>query len=127
MLQTAVKVFGVVFVLLGILGFIPALAPDGHLLGVFEVGVVHNLIHLVSGLAALATGFSGEAASRLYFQVFGVVYGLVALLGLFYGDKALLGIVEHNVADIFLHVLIAGTALYLGFGTRPKRADTIEV
>lgn len=127
MLQTAAKVFGVVFITLGVLGFVPALTPDGNVLGLFEVGAVHNIIHLASGIAALATGFSSEAASRLYFQIFGVVYGLVALLGFVYGDRDLLGIVEHNVADIFLHVVIAASALYLGFGTRAGTAKPTDV
>lgn len=121
------KAFGVVFVTLGILGFVPALTPDGKLLGIFEVGTVHNIIHLASGLVALATGFSSEYASRKYFQVFGVVYGLVTVLGIFYGNNDILGIVEHNVADIFLHAAITAATLYLGFGYRDRGVHTTAV
>jgi preprotein translocase subunit Sss1 len=127
MLQAAAKIFGFVFLLIGVLGFVPALTPDGHLLGIFEVGGIHNIIHLLSGVAALATGYSSPAASRLYFQIFGVVYALVALLGFVYGDKALFGIVEHNMADTFLHVVIAGTALYFGFASKPEPVRNKEV
>ena len=120
MLANISKVFGVVFLLVGILGFVPALTPDGHLLGIFAVNGVHNRIHLPSGAVALAAGFSGYKASKLYFQVFGVVYGLVTLLGFFYMDMPILGIVAHNTADIFLHLVITAAALALGFGNIVK-------
>lgn len=123
MLSNIAKVFGVVFLLIGVLGFVPALTPDGHLLGIFEVNAVHNVIHLLSGAVALAAGFTGYRESKLYFQVFGVVYGLVAVLGLFYGENAILGIVAHNMADLLLHIVIAGAALTLGFANVVKDDD----
>lgn len=122
LVQKAATVFGVVFVLVGILGFIPAFTPNGHLLGIFEVNGVHNMIHLLSGVAALVMS-RAHSSARLYFQIFGVVYGLVTLLGIFHGDNDLLGIVAHNVADIFLHIIITAAALYFGFGTPRDRAD----
>lgn len=117
MVKTAAMIFGIVFILIGILGFIPAFTPDNHLLGIFEVGGLHNIIHLVSGVAALI-GSMSYSYSQTYFKVFGVVYGLVTVLGVLYMDKAILGIINHNVADIFLHGAITGAALYLGFGTQ---------
>jgi uncharacterized membrane protein len=126
MVRIAARIFGIVFLLIGILGFFPVFTPNNNLLGIFEVNTVHNLIHILSGLAALA-GSTSYAYSRLYFQVFGVVYGLVTLLGVFYGNSALLGIVAHNVADIFLHAVITAGALYLGFGTPRKEAATSEL
>jgi hypothetical protein len=125
MVRLAAKVFGVVFLLVGVLGFVPALTPDGHLLGIFHVNTVHNLVHLASGAVALAAGLSSLKASLLYFQVFGIVYGLVAVLGFIYGDNAILGLVANNMGDNLLHVVIAATALYLGFGapvTQESRA-----
>lgn len=123
LVQRAATVFGAVFILVGILGFIPAFTPNGHLLGIFEVNGVHNVIHLLSGVAALVLSRTHKNA-RLYFQVFGVVYGLVTLLGVFYGDNDLLGIVAHNIADIFLHLVITAAALYFGFGTPRDETHT---
>ena len=74
----------------------------------------------MSGVAALAAGFSGYKSSKMYFQVFGVIYALVAVLGVFYGDNDILGLVAHNMADLVLHVVIAATALTLGFGNVVK-------
>lgn len=116
MIRTAAKLFGYVFVAIGILGFVPGLAPDGHLLGIFHINTLHNIIHLASGAVALMAGYASYKASRTYFQVFGIVYALVALLGLMSGDNDILGLVANNGADNLLHIAIAAAALYLGFG-----------
>ena len=115
MLKPAAIIFGIFFIVAGIGGFVPALAPDGMLFGIFMVGPVHNTIHLASGAAALLCAFAGAGAARKYFQIFGVVYLLVALLGFVYGNEPLMGMVEHNKADIGLHIAIAAVALFLGF------------
>ena len=115
MVRTAAKVLGAIFVVIGVLGFVPAFTPDGNLLGIFHVNEIHNIIHIASGLVALAAGFSSYAHSRLYFQVFGVVYALVAVLGL----------VASNLADTLLHIAIAAAALYLGFGTPKEDAARV--
>ena len=120
MIRLAAKVFGAVFVLVGLLGFVPALTPDEHLLGIFHVNALHNVIHVASGLVALAVGFTSGKSSKLYFQIFGIVYGLVAVLGFFYGDEAILGLVSNNMADTLLHVAIAATALGIGFGAKAE-------
>jgi len=115
MLKTLAIIFGVVFIAVGILGFVPGITNNNMLLGIFHVNAMHNIVHLLSGAVALATGFMGTKAARIYFQVFGVVYGLVALLGFVVGDGMLLGLISNNMADTWLHVVIAATALYLGF------------
>lgn len=120
MLANISKAFGAVLLVVGLLGFVPALTPDGLLLGIFHVNALHNVIHILSGVAALAAGFSGYRYSKLYFQVFGVVYALVAVLGVFYGNDPILGLIAHNYADLFLHIAIAATALTLGFGNVVK-------
>jgi hypothetical protein len=113
MIQKLAWIFGAVFVLVGVLGFVPALTPDGYLLGIFEVDTLHNVIHLLSGILALGAAWTG-AYARLYFQVFGVVYGAVTVVGFLQGDTVL-GLFTVNVADHFLHFAIAAAALYAGF------------
>lgn len=119
MLNRIAVAFGVVLVAVGALGLVPALVPDGKLLGLFEVNTLHNVVHLVTGLVALAVGINGDVASRTFFRVFGVIYALVAVLGLVYGEQPLLGLVANNYADVGLHAVIALAALYLGFAVRP--------
>lgn len=125
MLKRAAIIFGIAFVAAGILGFVPGVTTaDGYLLGIFHVDAAHNIIHLVSGAVALYAGMQSESLSRLYFQAFGVIYAVVALLGLFYGREPLLGFIAHNPADVVLHLVIAVVALYLGFVYREHRPIT---
>jgi hypothetical protein len=115
MVKTMATVFGVVFLLVGILGFVPGITENGHLLGIFHVNTAHNIVHILSGVAALiAAGISFKAAVN-YFRIFGLIYGLVAVLGFFGGDQPVLGIIANNTADNWLHVAIALVALTLGF------------
>ena len=115
---------GVVFVAVGVLGFVPPLVPDGKLLGLFEVNTLHNVVHLATGLIAIVVGMNGDGASRMFFRVLGVIYLLVAALGFFYGEQPLLGLVANNNADTGLHLAIAVVMLYLGFAMRPAALTT---
>ncbi|TMG94268.1 MAG: DUF4383 domain-containing protein [Betaproteobacteria bacterium] len=127
MLKNIAIAFGIVFIIVGILGFVSAVTPNGLLLGYFEVNPAHNVVHLATGVVALIVAFASEKAMRLFFQIFGVIYALVALMGFFMGNQPLLGIVAINAADNWLHVLIAIVALYLGFGMKaaePAAATT---
>lgn len=123
MIKTLAWVFGIGFLAVGILGFVPALTPDGHLLGIFEVDPLHNVIHLLSGALALGAVWLGNYA-RLYFQVFGVVYGFVAVVGFLQGDTVL-GLITANTADHALHLAIAAVALWAGFGMKERSAPSV--
>jgi hypothetical protein len=127
MLKKAALVFGIVFVVIGIGGFLPFLVTKDSagmdlLLGLFMVSALHNVIHLVSGVAALASSAT-EKYARLYFQVFGVVYALVTVIGFVQGDTVL-GLIHVNMADNLLHLVIALASLYLGFGMKSTERAT---
>src|SRR5690242_16853272 len=111
MLKTAAVLFGIVFLLVGILGFVPGVTNDQMLLGIFHVNAAHNVVHLVSGAVALWAGMATASCARMFFRVFGIVYALVALLGFFVGNGMLLGLISNNMADTWLHVIIAVVAL----------------
>jgi hypothetical protein len=121
MVKTAAILFGIVFLAIGALGFVPSITTPmadgsgGMLLGIFHVNTMHNIVHLASGAVALLCGMSGFAASRTYFRIFGVIYALVAVLGFMKGDGMLLGLISNNMADTYLHVGIAVVSLFLGF------------
>ncbi len=117
-IQKAAKWFGIIFIVIGVLGFIPGLTKDGMLLGIFQVDAVHNVIHLLSGIVALLCAGSMSNA-KTYFKIIGVVYALVTILG-FVGSGSVLGFIMVNIADNILHLLIAVIALVLGFGG-PKK------
>ncbi|NCN52258.1 DUF4383 domain-containing protein [Candidatus Parcubacteria bacterium] len=105
------QVFGVVFLLIGILGFVPGITTTGHLLGIFEVDILHNVIHILTGILALV--FAGSAA-KMFFKVFGIVYLIVTVVGFVQGDTVL-GLIGVNLADNVLHLVVAAVALYVGF------------
>ncbi len=108
------KIFGIVLVLIGILGFIPGVTSNGMLLGIFQVSAVHNIIHLLTGIIALMVSKKGEHAARTFFKVFGVIYLLVLIIGMVQGDTVL-GLFGVNMADHLLHLIIAALALWYGF------------
>lgn len=118
MTKTLAWAFGVVLTLVGVLGFVPGITSGGMLLGIFEVDMLHSIIHVVTGLAALAAAM-GYFAPKLYFQVFGVVYALVAVLGFVTGGAILFAT---NMADNVLHLAIAAVALYAGFMVKEEMA-----
>ena len=122
--QKAAKWFGIVFILIGVLGFIPGVTTGGELLGIFHVDAVHNVVHLLSGVVALFCAGSHSVAKG-YFKIFGVVYGLVTIIGLL-GSGSILGLFTVDGADNVLHLIIAVSALALGFGG-PKKSEPAPV
>lgn len=114
MIKKLAMVFGAVFLAIGILGFVPGITTeDGLLLGIFQVSPLHNVIHILSGIAALVA-MSSASYSRLWFRVFGVVYAIVAIVGWAQGTTVL-GLIDVNVADNILHTVLALAILGVGF------------
>ena len=106
MVKATAILVGLIFLLIGIVGFVPAITPaNGMLLGIFHVNTAHNIVHLASGIVFLLCGMAGTGPSQTFFRIFGIIFGVVALLGFFYGDNALLGIVAKNAADTWLYVV----------------------
>lgn len=106
-------VFGAVFVLVGILGFV--MDP---ILGLFQTSLLHNLVHLLSGAALLAAAFLDDGRNaRMGLLALGVVYALVTVLGFLLPDlvNTLLGGNDSDLAidqaDNFLHLLLAAALL----------------
>jgi hypothetical protein len=112
-------IIGIVFVVVGILGFIPN--PLISSTGLFMVNTAHNLVHLVSGAVILAGVYSFGSALGL--KIIGVIYAIIAILGLFMGGDMLFGIAM-NMADHWLHVFLAVVILLAGFALPEDRATT---
>ena len=124
-LQTAAAVVGVVFLLVGVLGFIPGVTTQydqlgfaGHesgalLLGLFQVSVLHNLAHLAFGVAGVAMARSVSGA-RNYLIWGGAVYAVLWIYGLLVGHGSPANFVPVNTADNWLHLLLAVGMIGLG-------------
>ena len=110
---------GAVFVAVGVLGFVPLLTPNGNLLGLFPVNAIHNLVHIALGVWGLVSGgaFSG---ALFYLRGLTIIYGLLAILGLFPATNTLFGLAPIHGADVALHAVLALIAAYCGFGPPSK-------
>jgi hypothetical protein len=129
--QSVAMLFGVVFLLVGILGFIPgittnyddmAFAGDGsgaELLGIFKVSILHNLVHVLFGIAGLALARTYEGA-RTYMIGGGIIYLGLWILGLVGGADW----IPANDADHWLHFALGVIMIGLGFLTSRERATT---
>ena len=138
LVNTAAMIVGVVFVLVGILGFIPGITTHygdltfaGHgsgakLLGIFQVSVLHNIVHLLFGLAGIAAGRAASSAARSYLVGGGVIYLVLWLYGLVIDKASSANFVPVNNADNWLHVLlgVGMIALGLAFGRTATSATT---
>ena len=122
MAKTLGMFFGIVFLAIGILGFVPGITKDEMLLGIFHVNAVHSVVHIVSGAIFLFASMAGAGAARLWFQLFGVIYALVAVLGFMNGDKPILGLISSSTNNTWLHVVLAVVMLAIGFGTSKQAA-----
>jgi hypothetical protein len=102
---------GAALLLAGILGFIVDSTfdtggdIDGDALVGFEVNGWHNIVHLLSGLLLLAAS-AKRASAKTVALLFGIVYGVVALIGLIDGDTVL-GLIPVNPADNILHIALS--------------------
>lgn len=119
---------GVAFIAAGIGGFVPlfttnppAGAPHlwisasyGLLLGLFPVNVLHNIFHILAGIAGVLA-YRQASYARRYCQGFALVVGSLAIFGLLPGFQTLFGLMPLFGHDIWLHALEAIAAAYLGF------------
>jgi len=120
MAKTLALLFGVIFLVVGALGFVPAATHDVDgmpmLLGIFHVNFAHNVVHLASGAVFLLCGMASAGASRMFFKIFGIVYAIVAVLGFVPSNAtSIMGLMSNNPADTYLHVALAIVMLAIGF------------
>lgn len=133
-------VLGIVFVLVGVLGFVPGINQmhhmddpnlmvenpgHGYLLGLFHVNVLHNLVHLVFGILGIAMARSGKAIA--YCRFVAIAYGLLAVLGLIPALRIqyTFGLIPIEGNDVWLHTLIAIAAAIFGWGVPAARTADV--
>jgi uncharacterized protein DUF4383 len=126
--RTAAMAVAVVFLLVGVLGFIPGITThygdmtfaghhsDARLLGVFQVSVLHNIVHLLFGLIGLAMARTVQQA-RLYLIGGGAVYLVLWIYGLVVGQDSSANFVPLNTADDWLHLILGLGMIALGLLT----------
>lgn len=138
-IQKAALAVGAVFLLVGVLGFIPGITTNysdlgfaGHesealLLGIFQVSVLHNIVHLLFGAAGIGMART-PGQSRNFLVVGGAIYLVLWLYGLLIGHDTAANFVPVNTADNWLHfvlgVAMIGLGLALSRGTAHTRTTT---
>jgi hypothetical protein len=131
--RTFALIFGIVFLIVGIGGFIMVdtnATPDpdltmrhgfGHELGLFPINTIHNVIHIVFGLWGLAASRSLGGAIG-YARAVAIIYGLLTILGLIDATNTTFGLVPIYGNDVWLHALLALVAAYFGWMHRNDAA-----
>ena len=122
------RIFGIVFLLVGIAGFIPPLMHEmhpefpplevsayaGELFGLFPVNVLHSGLHILFGLWGLAAMWS-QPRAKVYARGVGIIFILLAAAGFIPGLLNGFGLVPLYGNDIWLHGLIGLVAVYFGW------------
>ncbi len=133
--QKAALGVGVVFLAVGVMGFIPGITAHydqltfaGHhseaaLLGIFNVSVLHNIVHLAFGIAGIALARKFDSA-RWYLTGGGVVYLVLFVYGLLIDHSSPANFVPVNEADNWLHLALAIVMIALGVALGRRRVDT---
>lgn len=98
-------VFGIIFVIVGVLGFVPN-PIVGHEVTrvIFLTDTMHDLVHILIGVLLIVASTKGAAASAKALKIFGIVYLILAVAGFVY--LPLLGLVTANGADNWLHLVL---------------------
>ncbi len=118
MAKTVCKILGVIFVVVGLAGFAAPTLLGAHF------NTPHNLVHIVSGIAALYFGFAGSlSAARAFCLIFGVVYLGLGILGFAMGvapdSMWTVGPLRFGTSDHGIHVILG--AIFLAGGLFTKK------
>ena len=132
-MQKAALAVGAAFLLSGILGFVPGITTDygamkfagdssgAQLLGIFQVSVLHNIVHLLFGVAGLALARSWTTA-RGFLMAGGALYLVLWIYGLLIDQGSTANFVPVNTADNWLHLALGAGMVALGFAFQHEHA-----
>ena len=131
--QTLAMVFAIAFLGAGILGFIPGITSNfdelefaggdsrAELLGLFQVSILHNIVHLLFGVAGLAFARTVEGA-KTYLLGSGIIYVVLFLYGVIVSSGSDANFVPANGADDILHLVLAVGLLASWYVSRGERS-----
>ena len=123
--KTAAILIGIVFIAVGLLGFVSNPIIGESESAIFHADSVHNMVHIISGALFLIVGLFAPGSASILLKVFGLVYLLLGVLGLINigteGMGTLLGFLHVNGADNLLHIALGVVIFLAGFARRAVR------
>ena len=138
--QVGALLVGIVFLAVGVLGFVPGITTnygdmnfigqgsEAKLLGIFQVNVVHNIVHLLFGVIAIPLSRTPRGA-RTFLIGGGLVYAVLWIYGLVIDLSSEANFVSMNTADNWLHLGLSvgmiGLGLVLGRQVADKRSERL--
>lgn len=111
-------IYALIFLAIGISGFIPGAVAEGLLIHVFQVNAWLNGLHIATGVYALIVAFWNEKAQRNFFRIIGVLYAAMALMGFIFENREMYRFFASNGPDTWFHVIVSIAALVLGYGSK---------
>ena len=139
-IQSVALLVGVVFLVVGILGFIPGITSnydelkfaghnsDAQLLGIFDTSILHNIVHLLYGLAGIALARTIDGA-RTFLVGGGLVYLVLFVYGAIWHSEAGSNWIPVNWADDILHLALGAGMVIVGIvlsrGVLPRTAAAV--
>ena len=116
-------IMGGLFLTGGVLAFVPGVTKNGMYFGLFMVNTAHNIMHIISGVVFLVASMLGERPARLWFQIFGAFYAMLAIIGFKVGDGLIFGFIMNSPFDSWGHAGLALIMLPIGFVTPKQRVQ----
>lgn len=139
-IQSVALLVGVVFLVVGTLGFIPGITSnydelkfaghnsDAQLLGIFDTSILHNIVHLLYGLAGIALARTIDGA-RTFLVGGGLVYLVLFVYGAIWHGEAGSNWIPVNWADDILHLALGAGMVIVGIvlsrGVLPRTAAAV--
>ena len=121
--KTAAIIIGLIFVAVGLLGYVDNPIVGSSSEAIFHTDNVHNIVHIVSGALFLLVAFAAPGSAAGFLKLFGIVYLAIGVVGFVqYGTDGMgkvLGFLHVNGPDNFLHVGLGLVIFFAGFIRRP--------
>ena len=122
--KTLAIIIGVIFIAVGLLGFIdnPVIGTSEN--AIFHADTVHNMVHIISGVLFVLVAMAAPGSAATFMLVFGIIYLALGVLGFATigeeGMTKLLGFLHVNAADNYLHIALGIVIALAGLATRSK-------
>ncbi len=124
--KTAALAIGLIFIVVGLLGFIDNPIVGSSESAIFHSDTVHNMVHIISGVLFVLVAMSAPASASTFMVIFGIVYLAIGILGITSvgeeGMAKVLGFLHVNAADNYLHIALGIVIALAGIITRGRPA-----